>query len=101
MPPARAYTSRVLFGRFWRSYLRPYLPVMLIAFLVMMIEGSTLGLLSYMLEPLFDRVFAKGGSHALAWVGGAILALFIIRAITSIISSGMIGAVQVTVAFLT
>ena len=63
----------MLFGRFWRSYLRPYLPVMLIAFLVMMIEGSTLGLLSYMLEPLFDRVFAKGGSHALAWVGGAIL----------------------------
>ena len=34
LPPARAYTSRELFGRFWRSYLRPYLPVMLIAFLV-------------------------------------------------------------------
>ena len=94
LPPARAYTSRVLFGRFWRSYLRPYLPVMLIAFLVMMIEGSTLGLLSYMLEPLFDLVFAKGGSHALAWVGAAILALFIVRAVTSIIGRWLLGWVN-------
>jgi ATP-binding cassette subfamily B protein/subfamily B ATP-binding cassette protein MsbA len=94
LPPARAYTSRELFGRFWRSYLRPYLPVMLVAFLVMMIEGSTLGLLSYMLEPLFDLVFAKGGSHALAWVGAAILALFIVRAITSIIGRWLLGWVN-------
>ena len=57
----RPYTSRELFGRFWRGYLRPHLPLMLLAFLVMMIEGSTLGLLSWMLEPLFDEVFAPGG----------------------------------------
>lgn len=94
LPPARAYTSRALFGRFWRSYLRPYLPVMLIAFLVMMIEGSTLGLLSYMLEPLFDSVFASGGSHALTWVGTAILALFLLRAITSIIGRWLLGWVN-------
>lgn len=62
MQSSRRYTSRELFGRFWRQYLRPHLPVMALAFLVMMIEGSTLGFLSYMLEPLFDRVFAPGGS---------------------------------------
>ena len=94
LPPARTYSSRELFGRFWRSYLRPYLPVMLVAFLVMMVEGSTLGLLSYMLEPLFDSVFASGGSHALAWVGAAILALFLVRAITSIIGRWLLGWVN-------
>lgn len=94
LPPARAYSSRELFGRFWRSYLRPYLPVMLVAFLVMMVEGSTLGLLSYMLEPLFDTVFASGGSHALVWVGAAILALFLVRAITSIIGRWLLGWVN-------
>ena len=52
LPPARAHTSRELFGRYWRGYLRPHLPVMLLAFVVMMIEGSTLGLLSYMLSPV-------------------------------------------------
>lgn len=94
LPPARAYSSRELFGRFWRSYLRSYLPVMLIAFLVMMIEGSTLGLLSYMLEPLFDVVFASGGSQALVWVGAAILALFLVRAVTSIIGRWLLGWVN-------
>jgi subfamily B ATP-binding cassette protein MsbA len=92
--PTRDYSSRELFGRFWRGYLRPYLPLMLLAFLVMMIEGSTLGLLSWMLEPLFDRVFAPGGSDALIWVGGAILALFLVRAVTSILGRWLLAKVN-------
>ncbi|MBL9061690.1 ATP-binding cassette domain-containing protein [Tabrizicola sp.] len=67
---------------------------MALAFLVMMIEGSTLGFLSYMLEPLFDRVFAPGGSGALIWVGGAILALFLVRAITSILGRWLLARVN-------
>ncbi|MBL9051965.1 MAG: ABC transporter ATP-binding protein [Tabrizicola sp.] len=67
---------------------------MLLAFGVMMIEGSTLGLLSYMLEPLFDRVFAPGGSAALIWVGGAILALFLIRAVTSVVGRWLLARVN-------
>lgn len=94
MQPPRAYTSRQLFGRFWRGYLRPHLPLMLLAFGVMMIEGSTLGLLSYMLEPLFDRVFAPGGSEALIWVGGAILALFLVRAVTSVVGRWLLARVN-------
>jgi subfamily B ATP-binding cassette protein MsbA len=92
--PPRVYTSRALFGRFWRTYLRPHLPVMALAFLVMMLEGSTLGLLSYMLEPLFDRVFAPGGSGSLIWVGGAILVLFLIRAVTSIVGRWLLARVN-------
>ena len=94
MHPPSAYTSRELFGRFWGSYLRPHLPIMALAFLVMMLEGSTLGLLSYLLEPLFDRVFAPGGSGALIWVGGGILALFLIRAMTSIIGRWLLSRVN-------
>lgn len=91
---ARPYTSRALFGRFWREYLRPHWPIMALAFLIMMIEGSTLGLLSYMLEPLFDRVFTPGGSGALIWVGGAIFALFLIRATTSILGRWLLARVN-------
>lgn len=94
MEPTRAYRSSELFGRFWRGYLRPHLPLMALAFIVMMIEGSTLGLLSYMLEPLFDRVFAQGGSAALIWVGSAILALFLVRAVTSIIGRWLLARVN-------
>ncbi|MBN8630283.1 MAG: ATP-binding cassette domain-containing protein [Rhodobacterales bacterium] len=67
---------------------------MVLAFLVMMVEGSTLGLLSYMLEPLFDKVFAPGGSGLLIWVGGAILALFLIRAVASILGRWLLTEVN-------
>ncbi len=94
MQDTRSYQSRELFSRFWRSYLRPYLPLMLLAFVLMAIEGSTLGLLSYMIEPLFDEVFATGGEAALLGVGGAIFALFVIRALTSIIGRWLLSRVN-------
>jgi ATP-binding cassette, subfamily B, bacterial MsbA len=98
LQPPRAYPSRVLFSRFWRSYLRPHLPLMGLAFLLMAIEGSTLGLLSYMIEPLFDQVFAPGGSGALVWVGGAILGLFVMRALTSVLGRWLLARVNQTAA---
>ncbi|NHB76751.1 ABC transporter ATP-binding protein [Rhodobacter calidifons] len=67
---------------------------MALAFLVMMIEGSTLGLLSYMLNPLFDQVFAPGGSGLLLWVGGAILGLFLVRAVTSVMGRWLLARVN-------
>ena len=94
MQPPSPQSSRALFGRFWQDYLRPHLGVMVLAFLVMMIEGSTLGLLSWMLEPLFDQVFAPGGSGVLIWVGGAILALFVVRAVTSVVGRWLLARVN-------
>jgi ATP-binding cassette subfamily B protein/subfamily B ATP-binding cassette protein MsbA len=94
LPPTRVYTSRELLRRFWRDYLRPHAALLLIAFLLMALEGSTLGLLSYMIEPLFDQVFAPGGGGALIWVGGAILALFLIRAVTSVVGRWLLTRVN-------
>ena len=85
-PPANdaAYRSAPLFRRFFRDYLRPQIWLLSAAFAFLVVEGSTLGLLSYMLEPLFDRVFGAGNSSALLWVGLGILGLFVLRAFTSI-----------------
>lgn len=94
MQTPRPYPSRELFSRFWRGYLRPYLGLMLVAFGLMAVEGSTLGLLSYMIEPLFDQVFAPGGGDALIWVGAAILGLFVLRALTSVLSRWILARVN-------
>ncbi len=94
MQPPRPYPSRELFLRFFRSYLRPHLPLMLLAFGLMALEGSTLGLLAYMIQPLFDKVFATGGTGMLVWVGGAILGLFLLRAITSIAGRWLLARVN-------
>ncbi len=98
MQPPRAYPARELLGRFWRSYLRPHLALLLIAFALMAVEGSTLGLLSYMIKPLFDQVFSTGGQAALYWVGSAILGLFIVRAITSVAGRWLLTRVNQTAA---
>ncbi|MGO4908988.1 ABC transporter ATP-binding protein [Pseudorhodobacter sp. W20_MBD10_FR17] len=66
---------------------------MALALVVMVIEGSTLGALSYMLKPLFDKVFTSGGEGALIWVGFGILGLFLLRAITSITSKTLLTTI--------
>lgn len=85
-----AYTSRRLFMRLWRGYLSRHKWIMALAFLFMVLEGSTLAALSWSLKPLFDRVFV-GGEGDLIWlVGGFIFALFLIRATTLIINRSLL-----------
>ena len=91
--------SRALFLRLWNGYLRKHLPLMIVAFVVLVIDGSTLGMLSYLLKPLFDKVFAgDAGQGALFAVGLGILGLFVLRAITSIISKTLIASISLRVA---
>ncbi|WP_347313651.1 ABC transporter ATP-binding protein [Defluviimonas sp. SAOS-178_SWC] len=66
---------------------------MAVAGFFMVIEGSTLAALSWMLKPLFDRVFVAGDAGAIWWVGGAILSLFMIRAVTLIINRSLLTRV--------
>jgi len=68
----------------WRNHLRAYWPMLLLAGLLMTIEGSMLGFLSYMMKPMFDTVFIDGQEGALYLVGLAILGIFVTRAVTSV-----------------
>ena len=90
----KTYGSRELFARMWRSYLRRHWPKMAAAMALMVIEGSTLGALSWMLEPLFDKVFRGGHSGMIPLVGGAIFGLFLIRALTSVGSRALLSNVS-------
>lgn len=75
-----------LFRRMWRDYLRQHLPMMSVALVLMLIDGSTLGALSWLLEPLFDLVFTEKRADMIPLVGGAIFSLFLIRGIVSVLS---------------
>ena len=81
---APLYTDREMFARFWRGYLRPHTPKLILATLLMVIEGGTLGVLSWMLKPVFDLVFVDGRQEAIVWVGAGIFGLFLIRAVTGV-----------------
>ncbi|WP_090743052.1 ABC transporter ATP-binding protein [Paracoccus tibetensis] len=86
-----------LLHRLWIDYLRPHRGAMAIAFVLMTIEGSTLALISWMLKPLFDRVFIGGDEGALWWVGGAILGVFVLRAFTLVSSRALLTRISLSV----
>ncbi len=67
---------------------------MLVAFLLMTIEGSTLALISWMLKPLFDQVFVGKQEGAIWWVGGAILGIFVLRAVTLVSSRALLTRIS-------
>jgi len=79
------YNSRALMTRLWRGYLKFHIPWMLAAFVLMVIEGGSLGVLSYMLQPMFDQVFTNGNADAIWWVGGIIFGLFFLRGISQVL----------------
>ncbi|MTE00954.1 ATP-binding cassette domain-containing protein [Paracoccus sp. YIM 132242] len=64
------------------------------AFLLMTAEGSTLALISWMLKPLFDRVFVGKEAGAIWWVGGAIMAIFLLRAVTLVASRSLLSRIS-------
>ncbi len=80
--------------RFWRDYLRPEWGWLGFGFGLMMIEGAALGALSYLLKPLFDQVFKPGGQEALVWVGGAIFALFAVRAVCVVAARTLMSSIE-------
>ncbi len=82
---------------FWRSYLSSTRARLSLALLLMVIEGSTLGALSYLLKPLFDQVFAAGGQAALTAVGLGIVGLFVLRACTALASKTLLSSISQSV----
>ncbi len=64
----------------WRGYVRPWRLVILAALALMSLEGGMLGLLSWAVGPMFDRIFVGGDKGAIPLVAGGILAIFLVRA---------------------
>ena len=83
-----------LLRRFWSSYIHQHIWGILLCLLLMIVEGSALGALSYLLKPLFDVVFTPGGEAALYGVGFAIFGLFATRAFTAVISRTLIWSIS-------
>lgn len=78
------YTSSELLRWLWRDYLRQHMKLLGVAVIFMIIEGSTLGALARLMEPMFDRVFVAGQESALWWVGLLLLGIFVVRALAGV-----------------
>ncbi len=72
-----------LFARYWRDYLQRQWPLLILVFGLMAIDGATMGAVSKLIQPLFDKVFVPGGQSAILGVGLIFLGLFALRAVVS------------------
>ena len=68
-----------------RTYLKRYAAHIFVAFVFMSVQGGTLGLLSYMIKPMFDDVFSLKKVELLHWVGLLVLCLFVIRGLAGFV----------------
>ncbi len=80
----QTYTSGQLLRWIWRDYLKKHLGLMAVATFFMILEGSTLGALARLMEPMFDQVFVAGNQSALKWVGLILVGIFVLRAIAGV-----------------
>lgn len=81
LPLPQKGDSRRLLGRIWRDYIKRHTGILLIALVLMTLEGSVLGAISYLVAPMFDQVLVGKDANAMLWVGGLVFGLFAMRAI--------------------
>ncbi len=89
-------STRELMGWLWRGYLRHHMGWLGIAFIFMLIEGSTVGGLAYMMQPMFDHVFVAGNADALFWVSISFFVIFTLRGFTSVCQKVILSKISQT-----
>lgn len=75
--------SRALLLRAWREYVRRHIGLLLIAGVLMAVDGGSLGLISYYIKPMIDEIFIAGDKSAIYPIAGAMFAIFMARAISA------------------
>ena len=83
----------------WVYYLKRHSLLIILALIFMSLQGASLGALSYMIEPMFDEVFANKRKEALIWIGLAIFGLFCLRGLTGFINKMIMITVSEKVKF--
>jgi len=91
LPPEK---SRTLLAWLWRRYLSKHLGLLGLSILFMAAEGGMLGVLSYMMRPMFDDVFVAGDMNALWFVGLTILGVFVVRGAASVAQKACLAVIS-------
>lgn len=91
-------SARELLGWLWRDYLRRRMGLLGVAMVFMLIEGSMVGAISYMMQPMFDEIFVNGNSGALAWVSVAFLLIFSVRGLAGVTQKVLLSRISLQTA---
>ncbi|KUJ80482.1 ABC transporter ATP-binding protein [Ruegeria marisrubri] len=87
-------SSAELLGWLWRHYLRNRMWLLGVALIFMFLEGSMVGALSYMMQPMFDEIFVKGNSGALGWVSAIFFLIFTVRGLAGVVQKTLLTRIS-------
>lgn len=73
--------TRSLMAQLWRDYVSKHSGLLLIALILMIIEGSALGAVAYVIKPMFDQILVAGNVGMLSLVAIGMFVLFTSRAL--------------------
>lgn len=92
--PENQYTPREKFEMLmwlWRTHARKHVWWMALGVLLMALEGSVIGGMSYMVQPMIDSIFVQKDTSAMPWIALVVCLLFIVRG-----TSGMLQKLIMT-----
>jgi len=72
-----------LLYRAWQHYIRRHIGLLVLASILMLVDGGSLGLISYYIKPMIDEIFVAGNQSAIFPIAGAIFVIFIARALSA------------------
>lgn len=74
-----------LFRRLWHEHIKRYWPILLVAVILMSLEGAAVGTFAWLMRPLFDTMLVEGSAGDTAWIALLIGGLFTMRAVAGFI----------------
>jgi subfamily B ATP-binding cassette protein MsbA len=80
-PAAPQRSGRVLAGWLWRAHLRRRWASLAGAFVLMALEGASVGMLSYVIRPMFDSIYPGADYAAVITVAASVAGIFGLRAV--------------------
>lgn len=83
MAKTKVIDTSALLGRVWRDYIKRRFILVFIATLLMAIDGGSVGLLAYYIEPMIDDVFTEQNANAIVPIATIIFGIFAIRALAA------------------
>jgi ATP-binding cassette subfamily B protein/subfamily B ATP-binding cassette protein MsbA len=86
-----------LIRRLWNEHITKYRGQLMVAVILMAIEGAAIGAFAWLLRPLFDTLFADGTMDGVGWLAGVIVGLFLIRAVAGVSKRLLMAAVGLRV----
>lgn len=83
--PPRPRRDRALAAWLWRDHIRRWWPMLAVAVVAMVLDGTMAGALSLMLQPMFDEVLVARRADLVPWVAGGIGATFVVRGVAALV----------------